>query len=625
MSKPIFITLLILTMLMPLFFLPFNTDPINFPKSVLFIGLVLLALLFWLIKILKEKKIKIKRTILDYPIIALVVIYFCSALLSVDKYVSFSKFVVILFMGIFYFLAVQIINKKRRIMLLCALVYSSLIAGMVLLISNLQFGILNFKLNLLGTQSALVALLAILAVIVYKWRWLMILPITIILAILLLINFKIGWYVLGAGTLVYLVFGIANTKYKIQNTKYQIIPMIVLAISILMIVLNINIAKYFVGNGLKPFLTLPAEVGLSKQLSWDIAFKNSTENIKQGLLGSGPDTFWYAFSKYRPERFNQNALWQIRFQRANNFWLENLATIGWLGALAWLLIFGLGIWKNPKYIAPIFIVGIFTNFNVVLLFILFLFLGIVRNGLKPFPTTTWQLPGSSMGLGFVLILAGIIIFGVFIGRIYAADYYFMKNNISQSIKLNQYNPQYHLALSQTALADLQGMRDKEKAEILLARAVNSSKKAIDMSPYNAAFYQVRAQIFTALQQKDWAIKSYEKAIELEPTNPVLYQELGKIKEDIGILEKAVALKSDLAVAQYELGRIYYNQSEINKAEACFIKAIAISPNYSNALYSLALVYQKQGKKEEALKLFEKVLELNPDNEEVKNKINQFGG
>ena len=77
------------------------------------------------------------------------------------------------------------------------------------------------------------------------------------------------------------------------------------------------------------------------------------------------------------------------------------------------------------------------------------------------------------------------------------------------------------------------------------------------------------------------------------------------------------------MGQYELGRLYYNQGDISKAELCFTKAIEISPNYSNALYSLALIYQKQNKNKEALELFKKVLELNPDNEEVKQKISNF--
>jgi len=620
MNRPIFITLLILTILMPLFWLPFNTDQINFPKSVLFIGLTLLALLFWLIGILKSKKIEIKRSILDYPIIALLVVYFCSALLSVDKYVSFSKFVVILFMGIFYFLIVQIITPKRKKILLKALVISSLIAGIWFLVGAGLVPALGrpqgspLQVNPLGTQSVLVALLAILVPIIYRWRFWGIAPLLIILGILFAVNFKIGWYVLGAGTLVWLVFSIIqNTKYEIRNTKFKIVPLIILAISILMIVLNLNISQYL-------NLQLPAEVSLSKQVSWSIALQNSQSSIKRGLLGSGPETFWYAFSKFRPERFNQNILWQVRFQKANNFWFENLATIGWLGVLAWLLIFGLGIWKNPKYIVPILVASIFTDFSIVLLFLLFLLLGTTKNKQKIFVK---NLPASSLGLGFIVILSGMIIFAVFVGRIYAADYYFTQNNIEKAVQSNKYNPQYYLALSQQALLDLQGMRNQEKLELLLARAVNSSKKAIDLSPYNAAFYQVRGQIFASLQEKDWAVKSYEKAIELEPTNPVLYQELGRIKEDIGILEKAVALKPELALGQYELGRLYYNQGDISKAELCFTKAIEISPNYSNALYSLALIYQKQNKNKEALELFKKVLELNPDNEEVKQKISNF--
>lgn len=626
MNKPIFITLLILTILMPLFFLPFNTDQINFPKTVLFISLTVLALMFWLINILRSKKIKIKRTILDFPIIALTAVHLISSIFSVDKYASFSKFFVILFLGIFYFLVVQIINKKRKKILLTGLVISLLIAGLFFIL-NTKYQILN-TINPLGTQYSLVALLAIMAPIVYKWKKMMIVPVIIILAILYIINFQISWIVLGIGTLAYLVFCAVKNK----QTKWSVVPLAILLICILSVVVDMPRAN------MQSFISLPAEVSLSKQLSWDIAFKNSTQNIKQALIGSGPGTFGYAFSKYRPEQFNQNMLWKIRFQKGNNFWLENLATIGWIGILAWLSIFGfIFVFGRKKYILllPILIASFFTNFSIVLLFVLFLFFALTtRRGVL----LKKQIKTQGIGLGFVLALAGMIIFSVFLGRIYAADYYFARalargstsaqnSNmfIQKAIQLNKYNPGYRIAFAQNAIEQLQGVQDQEKAEILIARAVNSSKKAIDMSPKNASFWQARAQIFVNLQQAEWAIKSWEKALELEPTNPILYQELGRLKQDSQLLKKAVDLKPNLSVSQYELGRIYYNQGEMDKAESHFVNAIKINQNYSNALYSLGLIYQSQNKKQEALILFKKVLELNPGNEEVGKKIQGLSG
>lgn len=74
---------------------------------------------------------------------------------------------------------------------------------------------------------------------------------------------------------------------------------------------------------------------------------------------------------------------------------------------------------------------------------------------------------------------------------------------------------------------------------------------------------------------------------------------------------------------FQLGRLYYNQDELDKAISEFKQVIILFPNHSNAHFSLGLAYERKGRRKSALREFEKVLELNPDNEEVKAKIKEL--
>ncbi|PIZ89699.1 MAG: hypothetical protein COX89_00125, partial [Candidatus Nealsonbacteria bacterium CG_4_10_14_0_2_um_filter_37_10] len=68
---------------------------------------------------------------------------------------------------------------------------------------------------------------------------------------------------------------------------------------------------------------------------------------------------------------------------------------------------------------------------------------------------------------------------------------------------------------------------------------------------------------------------------------------------------------------FQLGLIYYNDEQFNKAKAEFERAILLDPNYSNARYFLGLIYDREENKKEAISQFERIEQFNPENQEVK--------
>ncbi|MFH0856400.1 MAG: tetratricopeptide repeat protein [bacterium] len=74
---------------------------------------------------------------------------------------------------------------------------------------------------------------------------------------------------------------------------------------------------------------------------------------------------------------------------------------------------------------------------------------------------------------------------------------------------------------------------------------------------------------------------------------------------------------------FELGRLYFNNNDLDKAIEILDVALELDPNYSNALYALSAVYEKKGENEKAVLLLKKVLELNPESKEIQEKIEKL--
>ncbi len=59
---------------------------------------------------------------------------------------------------------------------------------------------------------------------------------------------------------------------------------------------------------------------------------------KNFLIGSGPETFPYAFPPFRPTELNQTSEWDFIFNKPHNYYLELAANLGILGLLSYVYI-----------------------------------------------------------------------------------------------------------------------------------------------------------------------------------------------------------------------------------------------------------------------------------------------
>jgi tetratricopeptide (TPR) repeat protein len=261
--------------------------------------------------------------------------------------------------------------------------------------------------------------------------------------------------------------------------------------------------------------------------------------------------------------------------------------------------------------------------------------------------------------------------------------------IKDAVVLNPYYDLYLRTLSQAALqrvnqelAKAQSAERDTNVQNLIATAINIGKRSTDLAPLNVDNWAQRANIYRSVigyisGAEQWAFDAYNEASKLEPANPYYYYQLGstyllsansltqtaaknaeaktKMNDYLAkaeeALKKSVEMKSDYALALYELalvydssgqaaeainsmiqtknlypqdigvafqlGLLYYKKADWSAAKIEFERAVLIDQNYSNARYFLGLVYDRLGNKAAAIDQFTAIEKLNPDNQDIK--------
>jgi tetratricopeptide (TPR) repeat protein len=697
LSRLVKYSIYFLVFLVPLFFLPLSYEAFEYNKQYLLFFLVSLGFFAWLTKMLiYDKEIRFRWHRFDIFVLAFLFIAILTVVFSVDKdssifgfYGRFSNGLIsLLSLGVFYFLITNNVSagEEKSRLTVGKLINLFLWSGFVVILFSFfsVFGIwakigsviplpaIMLQKTFTPTAGSLEGLSIFLAVLVvflvarliFREKGKSIFDYLLALAALLLIliiDFTPAWIVILVSLVLFVGFSIWRRTFR-KNVNRLLVPIFLIIIA----------ATFIPLQPLK--FNLPQEQILPQGISWSVGFKEATDSVKTGFLGSGIGTFNYDFAKQKPQTVNQTWLWQIRFDRAGNYLAEVLGTMGFLGFLSYLAMIGMFFLISLKVtdakfqmaILPVFLailVGQFVFYqNAVLAFLFWLILAL--------SAVSWQDTAREKVISFknfeelslvsstLTIILGVIflVFYFFGVKYYFADTNYLKafsvagqeriEALEKAVKLNTASPRYHIILARAYLsevsAELQKPGDEQdsgKIQNTATSAVNEAKIATTLQPNQVVNWEILGIIYRQIQgvasgATDWGIRSFERAIELEPTNPVLYTELGKLYLSAGEnakarenFEKAIEIKPDYidVEALFQLGRLYFNDNMIDEAIAIFQNIIVLVPNHSNAHYSLGVAYAAKGQKDAALAEFEKVLELNPGNQDVIQKIRALRG
>lgn len=151
------------------------------------------------------------------------------------------------------------------------------------------------------------------------------------------------------------------------------------------------------------------------------------------------------------------------------------------------------------------------------------------------------------------------------------------------------------------------------------RNIKFLKKTLEGNPDEKYFvmFQIASELLGKGETEE-AIKYLEESLKLNPDYYLSLLNLGGAYIKIKRLDDAekILLKASKINPTSEiynnLGVVYSNKNEMERALKKFEKAIELNPHSADAYFNIGITYIKKGKNEKAVLFFKKAIELNPE-------------
>jgi len=347
------------------------------------------------------------------------------------------------------------------------------------------------------------------------------------------------------------------------------------------------------------------ESGAIRKYVWQAAVATWRANTKNILIGTGTETFAFAFYQYRPQGHNMTSEWDFLYNKAHNEYLNYLATTGAFGLGAYLLLIGSFIFwfikiqmknKSEQKILPIalfagwisILLTNFFGFSVVIMQLFFFLFPAFTIALaasmnvRVFPLHLTQRTYQILSLSLLLVLLALL---ALLTRYWQADTLFSTgyrlaraNQFAQAetvdtkaVAFNPGEPMYHDELATTLGSLVLAAVDAKNATLAASLAKQSlaeSDRAIRISPKNVNFRKTRTKLYYTFSTFD----------------PQLNQAA------IGALEMAQTLSPNDPKIVYNLAILYGRQGNNDRAVQLLKKAKTLKPNYRDVYFGLYVFY-----------------------------------
>lgn len=349
------------------------------------------------------------------------------------------------------------------------------------------------------------------------------------------------------------------------------------------------------------------ELRMSEIIGGMSAISNRT--LLRQLVGSGPDTTYFTFFRYRPAEYNKSVEEKSTGPgMLRNHYLNILSTTGVIGLATYLSVFLLFLSRAYRLAKGNFAKqGIFLSFiaigltsffyyqTEVVMVLFWVFGGLVVPTIRKVRredtvglTKTAMIFISLVGLGLVLT-AGI-----------AHHYEGIATSDLQLREVTKINPLldvYQRNLSTRLLNEGVSLlvSDRPKGQTLITDSVIYARRALVMSPLDIRnVQQIVMSLYTAGVNID---KSYQKEalpyarqlVSLSPTLPNSWDLLGQVQLNLGDLPGAnesflreVSLDGTLPGAYLHLGEVAKQQGKTDYATMMYMKALELSPDWDLA-------------------------------------------
>lgn len=682
------VILLVVVAFTPLLFSSFTTDFIEIPK-IIFLAIATLALLLlWTLSWVVEGRVLITRTPFDIPLLLFVGIVIASTLFAEPRYVSiwgnFPKIhgsvITWVIYALLYFIAVSNIKSQLHIKsMVYAFLFSSSVLAIVSLLYYFNLYVLPFDyakttlFNPAGTPfsaSALLVLsLPLLILSVIRGGKLINTAAALSLLTLFLVTIAlIGTLPTYVATAVALL--IPFFVYKKSAVKKSL-GLLVLPVVIGLVLAGLSSLDGGKINPLAKFEeNYPKELQLPFRPSWDVAGKSFVENP---FVGTGPSTYLFNYSAFKPFSINNTNLWNTRFDTAFNEYLQVLGTLGGVGFISFLfltiVILGFA-WKALKYndqlgsdyheniipsalalsailaivllllhastvvttVATIFILALLAASHKSTNKVEEISLGIKASRLRDQNLIIGDmLPIIVFGIVFILVIAG----AWKTRTVVLADYY---HRLGIKAAASNQPLNYDCINSSVPTPPLNGIvtynclvkaaelnpyidiyrTNLAQTNFALANNLATAKGPTESSPSGSLTDKDKTEIQKLLSQ---AINEARAATVLSPRNSQNWEILASIYRQIsGVADNAIAFALDSygraiatdpfnPILRLNVGGVYYSVQNYDLAIRFFSDAIQLKPDFANGYYNLSVALRDRGDLQNSQAAAEKVLSL----------------
>ena len=662
-EKVITAGLIVLFFLLPLVFQPFLSDPFALPKVTVLRIVVLFILAAWLLKVLREGKIGWRKTPLNLVIIIFLSICGLSTLFSVSPRLSFwgmhgfyfEGFLSFLCYGIVYFIAINYVIDKRKI--LKSLIIASVIVSVYALVQ--ATGITFFvwrgtqphprvwstlgNPNFLGPYLIMVIPIYLIFLIkaeTVNSKLLYSLFTTLSLLALVFTYSRAAWLGMAVGLI---VFALMVNKKQLKANSFFITGIIVASIILVSIYPRLYLRGEQRATAMKPIMERAVstvdfkEPGVTARLSaWETTIKMT---LKRPILGFGLDTLGVSFRRFMSRDYEKLAGRFSTAGYAHNEFLQYAATIGVGGLAAYLFLlltfFRMLIRSSRKKEKNLLASGLAAACVALLINNQFSFSTLVP------ATLLWFFFGLGASLSesekrefhfsipvrakYSISIAVVVATGLlclFCFRFLAASRFDRLAQDSQadrdweqaivlqekSVRFNPFQGLYRMHLAKIYQQMIGNARKIEEKEEFFRKSRDEYQKEIAAYPYHALAYNglgvtnIYADTFLNRKTSEEAIKSFEKAIEFDPyfveaysnLAAVIYQQ-GEVKKAIELYEKTIELRPGVALSYYNLGNLYAREGDYSQAIRNWQKTLRVDPDFKEAEQRLLQVWQEMEK------------------------------
>lgn len=701
---------LILVTLSTLFlFTNLTTELYDTPKFLILLAFIGILLVILALKFTIAGRVVLTRTPLDIPLLLLLSVGIVSTFLSPSPWVAalgnqlniHGSLISLVVYIMFYFVLVNYVKSAKEIKWIFAVsLIASQILAVITLLSYTGVKILpapwiqaiNFTPT--GSSFSTTAILALLLPFIVMQILSASKPLFIILnsLFLLLSGLTIAltgtWATwIGALVGVALTFLISDLKNlsnlrDLRNLNQVHLIRLIGLIGPIVLIGLITILSLIppLGKAQNPLYTqaqnFPREIQLGFATSWKISVSSFRDSP---FWGTGPATYTFNFTNYKPVEFNSAKFWNLRFDAPFNEYLQVLANLGGIGLLALLSLTALFISGSYKtlthtlrsrgtqlpttnYQLPTLLAISGLAFFIILalhasslplwiigILIIASFMVLTRNepglyGHKSLPSslkgTFLRIAGLSgtesletikvdalPGILLVAVLAAVLFAGFFGGKFILADYHhrLALNAIAENQGIIAYN-ELVAAEKLNPYNDLY-RTNLAQTNFALANAIAAAKGPTEASPTGSLTDQDKQNIQVLLQQ---SINEGRTATALSPRSSVNWEILGLLYRQIaGVAQNALVFSLDSygraifqdplnPVLRVNVGGVYYAIQNYDMAIRFFTDAINLKPDFVNAYFNLSVALRDKGDLNNAQAVAEKLLTLlEKDSEDYK--------